>query len=153
MKKLFILLFAIVGMYAFGQQYKDNLNIGADIIAFQENGYVVVNYGGLVITFYHDNNNIYLSDSNDFIMINSSNDFIIPFTFGGVAHTLTRVSPSYSSPAPSYSHPITCYTCHGTGRCVVCRGVGSNSMYGQTSDCSACSTTGKCWHCHGSGDQ
>ena len=48
-----------------------------------------------------------------------------------------------------------CYTCKGTGRCLVCKGSGTNhnSYTGGNSICSACNGTGKCWHCHGSGRQ
>jgi len=49
--------------------------------------------------------------------------------------------------------PQLCYTCHGTGRCVVCGGSGIYSAYGYSSACSACNGSGKCWHCYGSGKQ
>ena len=46
-----------------------------------------------------------------------------------------------------------CYTCLGTGRCRVCGGTGTYSIYGESKPCSACSGDGKCWHCKGSGKQ
>lgn len=47
-----------------------------------------------------------------------------------------------------------CYTCHGVGSCLVCKGTGQYSLYGNPSSvCTACGGTGKCWHCNGSGKQ
>lgn len=46
-----------------------------------------------------------------------------------------------------------CYTCNGGTRCVVCKGSGWYSLFGDGGPCSACNGTGKCWHCNGSGKQ
>jgi hypothetical protein len=57
------------------------------------------------------------------------------------------------TPSNTYQQPKqeTCYTCHGTGTCVVCRGSGRTSYYGGDSKtCTGCGGDGKCWHCHGS---
>jgi DNA-directed RNA polymerase subunit RPC12/RpoP len=42
---------------------------------------------------------------------------------------------------------VTVYTCHGTGRCPACAGMGKigNSV------CSLCNGSGKCWNCGGTG--
>ena len=44
-----------------------------------------------------------------------------------------------------------CYVCHGTKRCVTCKGLKTTTYYGETHDCSACGGTGKCWNCNGTG--
>jgi hypothetical protein len=54
---------------------------------------------------------------------------------------------SGSSTNSTTNKPELCYTCHGTGRCEVCR------LYGSSSTCTGCGGTGLCWHCHGSGRQ
>lgn len=50
------------------------------------------------------------------------------------------------------SRPQACYSCYGTGRCAVCKGLGySLGYYGKTHSCSLCGGTGVCHECHGSG--
>jgi DnaJ-class molecular chaperone len=57
-----------------------------------------------------------------------------------------------------------CPTCQGSGRCIVCRGMGYTHMYGYYIACKACNGRGTgydedgnrygdgvCWQCHGSG--
>ena len=44
-----------------------------------------------------------------------------------------------------------CYVCHGTKRCVTCKGLGTTTYYGETNECSACRGTGICWNCNGTG--
>lgn len=44
-----------------------------------------------------------------------------------------------------------CYVCHGTKRCVTCKGLGTTTYYGETHECSACSGTGICSNCSGTG--
>ena len=58
------------------------------------------------------------------------------------------VTPYSIQQQPNQQNKV-CYECHGTGRCIVCGGSGTYSLYGQTSRCSACSGTGICSRCKG----
>lgn len=76
------------------------------------------------------------------------------FQFNTVAYLNLVYSQENGNNYPSQSQNVICYTCHGVGYCVVCRGTGRYSNYGQPSvQCKACNGSGKCWHCQGSGKQ
>jgi hypothetical protein len=120
----------------------------------QNNDYFIYNTADL-------NNAIYFSkDGSKFKLLIVDTGEWYYYNFVSADYVMSPPQPTYNynydySPksSPQSNIPELCYTCHGLGRCEVCRGSGIYSMYGQSSVCSGCDGDGKCWHCHGSGKQ
>ncbi len=71
----------------------------------------------------------------------------------GTASSSIPAAPSGSASNERPQVKPNCYACFGTGICRVCRGTGTYSNYGYSSQCKACGGTGKCHRCHGTGKE
>ena len=154
-------LFIFIGSTLFAQTVVYNNDIYGPMTLTFSQGTVYAVQGNMAVTFYYKSYicgilNYYNQNYGTLLIASHCMSYILPngqtvMFYPSSANTYTPSDGSYSSPK-STSYEL-CYTCHGTGRCEVCKGSGIYSNYGHSSTCSACEGTGKCWHCYGSGKQ
>jgi hypothetical protein len=102
----------------------------------------------LILAEYTDNGYVIrdFRNSDEIISFYESTTYVNPFITINPGYA---VNPVYIvSPPPARK---TCYECRGTCHCIVCKGTGTYSMFGQSSRCSGCSGTGTCTRCYGTG--
>ena len=160
---LFSLLFMLIGSFAYAEtRVYTNSVYGSMTVTFSENAVYAVQ-GNMAVMFYFQSKsngilNYYNQNYGTLLIAEYCLSYIMPngqtvmfFANSGSGNSGTYSSKTYS-PNKIATYEL-CYTCHGTGRCTVCKGSGIYSNYGYSDTCSACSGTGKCWHCYGSGKQ
>lgn len=159
---LFTIIFLFIGSFAFAQtKVYSNSVYGNMTVTFSDNAVYAVQ-GNMAVMFYFQSKssgilNYYNQNYGTLLIAEYCLSYIMPngqtvMFFANSSGSSSGTYTPRTSTTTTQSYEL-CYTCHGTGRCTVCKGSGIYSNYGYSDTCSACNGTGKCWHCYGSGKQ